>query len=114
MKKFFLTGAVLAAVFFFTGGCAFQEAQKNLRNAEKLRAGMTKEQVLAIMGEPVQNEVYTAPDLWFYYTNPNWIDGLTTEDECMPLVFKDGKLAGWGNEYYTNSRILRAKAKTKK
>ena len=99
---------VLATVL---GGCAWQDADRNLHNAEKLRVGMNKEEVLAIMGPPQQNEVYTKPDLWFYYTQPNWIDGLVTEDECTPLVFKDGKLIGWGNEYYARSKVLRAQGK---
>ncbi len=104
--------AVCLAVFAaaaLTGGCYWQDAEKNLQNAAKLRVGMTKEAVLAVMGPPQQDEVYCKPDLWFYYTQPNWVDGLVTEDECMPLVFKDGVLIGWGNEYYTGSRILRAK-----
>ena len=32
---------------------------------------------------------------------------IATEDECIPLVFKDGKLAGWGNPFYTRFRIER-------
>ena len=59
---------------------------------------MTKAQVLAIMGEPVKDEIFTKPDVWFYFIEPVWVDGLTTEDECMPLVFENGKLVGWGNE----------------
>ena len=30
----------------------------------------------------------------------------TTIDECMPVVFKNGKLAGWGNEYYNREKLL--------
>jgi serine protease inhibitor ecotin len=34
-----------------------------------------------------------------------WFDGRTTEDECLPLVFKNGKLTGWGWDYYEKERI---------
>ncbi len=103
--KFFRLVLLLVLVSFFSG-CGFSEANRNLQNSGALRIGMTKEEVLAVMGKPVQNETYTKPDLWYYYIRPNWIDGLATEDECMPLVFKDGKLIGWGNEYYARSRLL--------
>lgn len=104
-----MVAALFAAVS--VGGCAWIEADRNLENAEKLRVGMTKSEVLSIMGEPVKNEIYAQPDLWFYYTHPNWIDGLVTEDECTPLVFKDGKLVGWGNEFYAKSQVIRTEEK---
>ena len=33
--------------------------------------------------------------------------GFVTEDECFPLLFQDGKLVGWGNEFYTEYRLKR-------
>ncbi len=73
---------------------------------------MTKAQVLEIMGEPVKGELFTRPDVWFYFIEPVWMDGLTTEDECMPLVFEKGVLVGWGNEYYARTRLMPAMPKT--
>ena len=91
-------------------GCGYFTQFENFENSTRLRVGMTKEQVRQIMGEPV-NEAYSRPDLWFYYINTQWHDGLITRDECMPLVFRDGKLAGWGNEYY--NRIVLAEPRYK-
>jgi hypothetical protein len=87
------------------GGCAWSDAGRNLENSDRLRVGMTKEEVQTVMGEPQRDEVFTKPDVWFYYIRPNWIDGLVTEEECMPLVFSGGKLIGWGNEFYANYRL---------
>lgn len=42
----------------------------------------------------------------FYRTMHAKSDGITTKDECTPLLFKDGKLIAWGMtafEQYTNS-----------
>ena len=89
-------------------GCSvnpFKTAKLNVENSKKLRIGMTKAEVLSIMGEPAKDEAFHRPDIWFYYFNTNWADGFVTEDECFPLVFENGKLAGWGNAYYTRSRI---------
>lgn len=81
------------------GGCSFKEISRNLENSQKLRVGMTKEQVLEIMGEPLKNESFHEENTWYYFVRINWYDCLYTRDECMPLVFKDNKLIGWGNEF---------------
>jgi len=28
-------------------------------------------------------------------------DGITTKDECTPLVFRNGNLVGWGDSAYS-------------
>ena len=68
---------------------------------------MTKEQVLDIMGEPLRDASFHEENVWHYFVRINWYDGLYTRDECMPLVFKKGKLAGWGNEYYNREKLLK-------
>ena len=105
-------GAVIAALMVVgvAGGCSsmpWNRIAENIENSKQLRVGMTKTEVLEIMGEPISDETYCTPDVWFYYINTVWADGLITEDECMPLVFADGKLAGWGNAFYTDYRIKR-------
>ena len=89
--------AVFSALLLLTG-CA---SSKNLENSRKLRVGMTKAQVLEVMGRPLEDEIFCKPDVWFYQIETIWADGLTTMDECMPLVFENGKLSGWGNSFYT-------------
>lgn len=111
LKRILLLLAVAVCTGLLTG-CSWSEASRNLENARALRIGMTKAQVLEIMGEPVENEIFTRPDVWFYFIEPVWMDGLTTEDECMPLVFENGKLIGWGNEYYARTRLMPAMPKT--
>ncbi len=105
-----MLAAVAAAAML--AGCGWMEARRNLDNARALRVGMTKPQVLEIMGEPIRNELFVKPDVWFYYIDPVWLDFLTTEDECMPLVFQEGRLVGWGNEYYARTRLLSELPKT--
>lgn len=66
---------------------------------------MTKQQVLEVMGEPLRDKKFSKPDVWFYYVDTVWHDFLVTEDECMPLVFEDGALVGWGNEFYNRMQV---------
>ena len=84
--------------------CTSQEAIVNLENVAKVKEGMTKEEVLSIMGKPLENEIYNKPDVWFYYTESKWSDGNRTSDECTPLVFEEGKLIGVGAEFYKKYR----------
>ena len=101
MKKIF-AGLLLV---IFAAGCAFFNVDETVNNAKKLRVGMTKAEVLTIMGEPLKDESFHRPDLWYYYYKCNWMDGLYTEEECFPLVFKEGKLIGWGNRFYSAWRL---------
>ena len=105
---------IFAAVLVCTVLCgcttAGDDAQKNVANSKSLRVGMTKQQVLEIMGEPLKDEVFCQPDLWYYYTGTVWADGLITADECTPLVFENGKLIGWGNNFLTANKLERRKS----
>jgi hypothetical protein len=100
--------------------------QVRIQNREKLThlsVGMTKSEVLQIMGtktielktfdavymrnevqrinnpyrvEAIQNENGETYEVLFYYTDRKKADGVVTDDELMPLVIKDDKLIGWG------------------
>jgi outer membrane protein assembly factor BamE (lipoprotein component of BamABCDE complex) len=92
------------ALALFACSCQYfvqDEMDRNKSNLAKLRVGMDKAEVKEIMGEPLIKEVYDTPDVWYYYVQPRWQDGAATRDECAPVVFdEDGRLAGWGKEYY--------------
>ena len=71
---------------------------------------MTKAEVIAVMGEPVK-ESFATPDRWYYFVKPVWSDGLTTEEECIPLIFEKGRLAGWGKRYDLMTRTANENVK---
>ena len=105
-----------AAVLLASAGCALNPwytASRNIDNSKRLRVGMTKNEVLEVMGEPLADEIFCTPDCWYYYIEPVWVDGLTTEEECMPLVFEDGKLVGWGRGFFVRYRLERKNAAQK-
>lgn len=106
MSKNIAVWAVLTVLTLSFCGCGLSSQYTNFENSAKLRVGMTKEQVLAIMGKPL-DAVFAKPDVWYYYIETRWHDGQETIDECMPLVFKGGKLAGWGNDYYKKEKLFK-------
>lgn len=90
---------------------------RNRANLMKLEIGMTKDRVMQIMGKPDLNEAYLAADkgtlsILFYYTNRKWADGNVTKDECIPIVFKNDTLIGWGDEFY--EKTLKVELEIKK
>ena len=114
MKNILRLFTVFAAALFlaaYSAGCStpWGKAKQNVENSRNLRVGMTKNEVLEVMGEPIRDEKFCEPDLWFYYIEMVWGDGLVTPEECLPLVFEDGKLIGWGNDFYLDHQIKRRK-----
>ncbi|HRR06782.1 MAG TPA: DUF3192 domain-containing protein, partial [Victivallales bacterium] len=90
MKIIFL---FTVSLLFFS--CSMIEGKKLL-----LKSGMSKEEVISLLGKPIEGEKYCRDDVLFYYDGAKWFDGSITSDECFPLVFEDGKLIGWGQDFY--------------
>ncbi|WP_218354830.1 DUF3192 domain-containing protein [Alteromonas lipotrueiana] len=70
----------------------------------KLRLGTTREEVLARLGSPDITEAKmdrsTSIQVMFYRTQHLRADGLTTQDECTPLLFENEQLIAWGEGAY--------------
>jgi len=51
------------------------------------------------------NELFEKQDgtyrVLYYRTQKTMGDGITTKDECTPLVFRNGELVGWGDSAYS-------------
>jgi hypothetical protein len=66
----------------------------------KLNIGATRDEVLALMGSPDITEAKQADSsivqIMFFRTQHVKADGLTTKDECTPLLFEDNKLVAMG------------------
>lgn len=105
-KKTVMALLCLLTIAMLTG-CGYYEAQENRRKMSNVRIGMTKAQVIKIMGPPPAGNFQTDKVL-FYYTNPQWYDGCVTRDECCPFVFAEyeDRLIGFGYEYYRKNILL--------
>ena len=113
MRKFFLHSTrftrlrghlllvfqIFCAVVLVTS-CGTSMSERNLSNLRHIRKGMTKREVIEVMGEPLRNEVFNTDDVWYYFTESKWSDGAITRDECTPLFFENGRLLGWGQAEY--------------
>ncbi len=70
----------------------------------KLKLGTRRQEIIAQLGSPdiseakrVGNEQY---QVMFYRTDHRKSDGVTTMDECTPLLFENDILVAWGEGAY--------------
>lgn len=76
----------------------------NKVQVSKLELGLSKQQILAILGSPDISEAKkTAQDtlqVMFYRTQHIKADGITTMDECTALLLENDQLVAWGESAY--------------
>ncbi len=77
----------------------------NRKHIANLETGTSYETVLRKMGVADFNELFEKQDgtyrVLYYRTQKTMGDGITTKDECTPLVFRNGNLVGWGDSAYS-------------
>ncbi len=121
MKYFWLTIILIAL-----SGCAAINHFKinlgeirgnNRENILKINLGMSKQDVLTIMGTKTITAKYgyviTSPfrsdmhrvkgislEILYFYTDKKSADGAITDDELTPVIIKNGKVDGWGWSYW--------------
>lgn len=76
----------------------------NRKAIQNLRIGDSIDNVSANMGTADFNEIKPIGDkryqVLYFRTHRAAGDGITTKDECTPLVFEHSTLIGWGHEFY--------------
>jgi len=77
----------------------------NLKQIGRLDLGADKGDVIRLLGSPDISEAKATADgevlVLFYRTHHVKSDGITTRDECTPLLFKDDALIAWGADAYS-------------
>jgi hypothetical protein len=77
------------------------EAQ-NRKKIARLELRQAYDEVKTIFGTANFNESYQKDgqqiQVLYYRTHRVHADGMTTKDECTPLVFKEGYLVSWGEQ----------------
>jgi hypothetical protein len=70
----------------------------------KIELGLKKQDILALLGSPDITEAKRLDDkemqVMFYRTQHKQADGITTVDECTPLLFVNDQLIAWGDSAY--------------
>ncbi len=103
-----LTGCVIAVGGDEDGysiGHDFEDREyENRKKIARLQLNSSFNDIQSTLGVADFNEVYQKDaesiQVLYYRTNPKHKDGITTKDECTPLIFKDGMLVSWGESAY--------------
>ncbi|WP_448213280.1 DUF3192 domain-containing protein [Colwellia sp. MEBiC06753] len=102
-----LTGCVISVGGDEDRGYSFDHEDRAYENRKKiavLQLNSSFADVQHTLGVADFNEVYQKDDeniqVLYYRTNRKHKDGLTTKDECTPLIFKNGMLVSWGEKAY--------------
>ena len=81
-----------------------QAFNKKFINELSIDSSVTKQFFIESLGSPDITEAKVAQDssyqVMFYRTHHKKSDGITTKDECTPLLFKNGQLIAWGDGAY--------------
>lgn len=108
-KRIWLLAAELALICILVG-CESRECGPALREELKLlEVGMTKAQVLEIVGKPYERAAYTNSEWLVYQTDCSYEGagrgGTRTRpynEWLTPLLLRDGKLVGTDKNYWKN------------
>ncbi|MFC1738559.1 outer membrane protein assembly factor BamE [Planctomycetota bacterium] len=101
---FFLIGCEIEQTYqqaeqMKTQGITLQEVlareKRNVNNLNRLEVGMTRGQVIQIMGNPYTREAFRQEELLFYLTNTFGAG----DAGYTPIAIKDGKVLGWGRHF---------------
>lgn len=81
--------------------------RENREQIAQFNLNMSETTVRERLGKPDFSEAYREGSadvrVLFYRTQRQNSDGITTKDECTPLVFKNGLLVGWGDKVYADA-----------
>lgn len=87
----------------------WQKHQKENRNIiSQLELNETRQSILEQLGAPDFSEAFSKGDdsyrVLFYRTQHEHSDGDTTKDETTPLIFRNDRLIGWGQDALNSAR----------
>jgi len=114
VKSFIGIGLLVIGVGCVTTSDWYQIATDEQKKILKLASGMTKQEVISIMGtetifgnyvsigRPFRNSMYNKNgdviEIFYYFTEIDNSNGVIDDGELTPLVFINGKLDSWGWE----------------
>ena len=78
--------------------------QFNKVQIAKLELGVSRQEILELLGSPDISEAKRDGkdriQVMFYRTQHKKADGITTQNECTPLLFENDELIAWGDGAY--------------
>ena len=104
-----LSGCVIVAGDHEWDDSSWQSQQReNRETISELELQTERSKIISKMGAPSFSDAFVKEGdeyrVLYYRTQHTRSDGETTRDETTPLVFKNDKLVGWGNDVLATIR----------
>jgi hypothetical protein len=103
-------GSIVVVASLFAG-CAEMQYGVNSFNTMRLHVGMSREEVISTMGKPQIRESYGKTEFLIYRTDFPASSGTA---DFTPVAVMNGKVTGWGRDYYDETRNKRVQASASK
>ena len=89
-----------------------KQVRENRANMFSLKIGMSKTEVISLMGQPFKNEAYETKtgsimEYLMYRTDADVDSSGWSDKEMTPLCLIDDKLKGWGRNFYDDTIKIR-------
>jgi outer membrane protein assembly factor BamE (lipoprotein component of BamABCDE complex) len=81
-------------------GCGLVTANRNRDALLSLQVGMSRDEVINMMGQPSKREAYGSTEYLLYKTDTT---GQSERADFTPVAITNGKVVGWGRNYYENA-----------
>lgn len=103
----------LLVLVVFLNGCVSSSTmpwgiERTRKNLMKLELGMSKQEVIDIMGSPYNREAYVTPDgqslEFLIYLTKYTYSGSIPDTDTTPICFLNGKVTGWGRNFYISEK----------
>jgi hypothetical protein len=99
-----MRGLVAAAIVgLLLAGCGYVVGEANRTKLNSVQVGMSRDELLAIMGAPSKREAYGRTEFLMYRTPLTNPVGINEQDFFTPVAIVDGRVVGWGRNYYDNA-----------
>jgi hypothetical protein len=101
----------IVAVASLLASCAEMQYGVNSFNTLRLQVGMSRDEVIATMGKPQIRESYGKTEFLIYRTDFPASSGTA---DFTPVGVVNGKVTGWGRDYYDETRKKRVQVSANK
>ena len=106
----FIRLVILMALLVALAGCGIARQVESRATRERLiqlQVGMDRESVLSLMGKPYTREAYGDDTEFLFYETNHWAND--ERGRLIPILIQDGKVAGWGQRYYSDPVVQKGK-----
>lgn len=108
MKRSISLWFILSLAITLSACTTFREVRETRKNLAKIELGMSKGEVVTIVGLPYDSEIFVSEDgqSWevLKYQTSHDLGGPILNSDTRPICFQEEQVIGWGHNFYSNMK----------